>query len=111
MLQKLQVGKINDAIANIWYAQDRSSVVHVTAFFGSAVSKTLYNVRKRYILPLADSPSLILPPLRRQLAGEGFVEDGGFAGFTAGEDGLGFARGLVQPGKQAFDSLDDTALF
>ena len=39
------------------------------------------------------------------------MEDGGFAGLAAGEDGLGFFPSRVQRREQAFDAIDDSILF
>ncbi len=53
---------------------------------------------------------MFFSPLGGELAGEGFVEDGGFVGFKAVQGFLGLLLGLVLLGKQAFNSVNKTLL-
>ena len=54
---------------------------------------------------------MFFPPLFREGAGKGLVENGGFAGFKAVQGLLDQGFGLVQLVKQAFDAVDDALLF
>lgn len=74
------------------------------------ISYFLTNILQFYLLPAVHAHTVFLTPLGGELAGEGLVEDGGFAGFGGGEGLLGFFFGLVKFGEKAFDLIDDTLL-
>ena len=54
---------------------------------------------------------MLFSPLGGEFAGEGFVEDAGFAGFKAVQRILRLLLGLVQLGKQAFNAVNNALLF
>lgn len=69
-----------------------------------------YYITQFYLLPTLHAHAVFSAPVSGELAGEGLVEDGGFAGFGGGEGLLGFFFGLVKFGEEAFDVVDDALL-
>ena len=61
--------------------------------------------------PTLHPNAVFFSPLSGEFASEGFVEDGGFAGFKAAQCILCLLFGLIQLGKQAFNAVNNALLF
>ena len=70
----------------------------------------LTTIVQRQRFPTLYRYTVFCAPFLCELAGEGLVEDGGFAGFSGGESLLGFFFCLIEFGEEALDIGDDLLL-